>query len=481
MTDFTQLKLHNDILTSLKAIGYAKPTMVQNKTIPYILDEKDIIVKAQTGTGKTAAFGIPLSQMVNWEENRPQALIIAPTRELAQQIREDIFQIGRYKRLKVAAIYGQVPYRPQVIELKQKTHIVVGTPGRILDHLEQGTINIDAIKYVVIDEADEMLRMGFLEQVTAILEQLPKQRTTMLFSATMDQNIANIADRYMANPISIEIESDAIAVDKIIQEAYITTEDKRLDLLMDVTIIENKDYCVIFCNTQSMVEQIYKKLLDNQYNCDRIHGGMDQKERNRVLRRVREGRVRYLIATDVAARGLDIEQLQLVINYELPRLKEYYVHRIGRTGRNNQSGRAISFVLKGQEARLLELQDYAGTNITYQDKPDRTKVKAAATEFLQKQSQQTRIENKKDSSRNQEITKIHINAGKKQKMRAVDIVGTLCNIAGMAAQDIGVIDIRDISTYVEILNHKGPIVLKALKTKPLKGRIRKVTKENQER
>lgn len=481
MTDFTELKLHNDILTSLEAMGYKEPTKVQSKAIPYILDKKDIIVKAQTGTGKTAVFGIPISQMVDWEENRPQALIIAPTRELAGQIREDIFQIGRYKRLKVATICGQASYKDQVTQLKQKTHIVVGTPGRILDHLEQGTINLDAVEYVVLDEADEMLRMGFVEQVTEILDQLPEQRNMMLFSATMEPSLARIANRYMTDPISIEIESDSVAVDAITQEAYLTTEDNRLDLLMDITVVENKNYCVIFCNTQVMVEQVYTRMLKQQYNCARLHGGMDQKERNYVLRQLREGRIRYLIATDVAARGLDIEQIELVINFELPRLREYYVHRIGRTGRNKRTGKAISFVLKGQQDRLKDLQDYAGNKITYQTEPDGDMVAAAKTAFLNKQSQRVRIENKKDSSRNEEITKIHINAGKKQKMRPVDIVGTLCNITGMTAQDIGVIDIKDISTYVEVLNHKGPMVVKELQVKPLKGRIRKVTKENQER
>lgn len=474
--NFKDYKLSNEILKSLNMLNYKTPTKVQQEVIPVALENKDVLVKSQTGSGKTATFAIPLCELVDWDENKPQALILTPTRELAIQVKEDVFNIGRFKRIKVPALYGKSSFSLQAKELKQKTHIVVGTPGRTIDHIKEGNFITDNIKYLVLDEADEMLSMGFLEQVEEIISLLPKNRVTMLFSATMPDDINRLSKKYMKNHVTIEIEAKTLTVDRIQQDGYNIEETGKLNLLKDVTTIENPDSCVIFCNTQVKVESLYNELRKLKYPCDKIHGGMEQDERIKVMNNFKKGYFRYLIATDVAARGIDIDNITHVINYDVPVLRENYVHRIGRTGRAGKEGRAITFVMKSDERRMFEIYSYTGKELTMKMKPSKRLVMNLKPEFDKKLEQRQKVKEDKGANLSQEIMKIHINAGKKTKMRPVDIVGTLCSIEGMKAEDIGVISVLDISTYVEILNNKGEMVLKALQTKNIKGRPRKVTK-----
>ena len=474
--NFKDYKLSNEILKSLNMLNYKTPTKVQQEVIPVVLENKDVLVKSQTGSGKTATFAIPLCELVDWDENKPQALILTPTRELAIQVKEDVFNIGRFKRIKVPALYGKSSFSLQAKELKQKTHIVVGTPGRTIDHIKEGNFITDNIKYLVLDEADEMLSMGFLEQVEEIISLLPKNRVTMLFSATMPDDINRLSKKYMKNHVTIEIEAKTLTVDRIQQDGYNIEETGKLNLLKDVTTIENPDSCVIFCNTQVKVESLYNELRKLKYPCDKIHGGMEQDERIKVMNNFKKGYFRYLIATDVAARGIDIDNITHVINYDVPVLRENYVHRIGRTGRAGKEGRAITFVMKSDERRMFEIYSYTGKELTMKMKPSKRIVMSLKPEFDKKLEQRQKVKEDKGANLSQEIMKIHINAGKKTKMRPVDIVGTLCSIEGMNAEDIGVISVLDISTYVEILNNKGEMVLKALQTKNIKGRPRKVTK-----
>lgn len=474
--NFKDYKLSNEILKSLNMLNYKTPTKVQQEVIPVILENKDVLVKSQTGSGKTATFAIPLCELVDWEENKPQALILTPTRELAIQVKEDVFNIGRFKRIKVPALYGKSSFSLQAKELKQKTHIVVGTPGRTIDHIKEGNFITDNIKYLVLDEADEMLSMGFLEQVEEIISLLPKNRVTMLFSATMPDDINRLSKKYMKNHVTIEIEAKTLTVDRIQQDGYNIEETGKLNLLKDVTTIENPDSCVIFCNTQVKVESLYNELRKLKYPCDKIHGGMEQDERIKVMNNFKKGYFRYLIATDVAARGIDIDNITHVINYDVPVLRENYVHRIGRTGRAGKEGRSITFVMKSDERRMFEIYSYTGKELTMKMKPSKRLVMSLKPEFDKKLEQRQKVKEDKGANLSQEIMKIHINAGKKTKMRPVDIVGTLCSIEGMKAEDIGVISVLDISTYVEILNNKGEMVLKALQTKNIKGRPRKVTR-----
>lgn len=476
-TTFKDYKLSDEILKSLEMLNFKSPTEVQSKVIPVALENKDILVKSQTGSGKTATFGIPLCEMVDWDENKPQALVLAPTRELAIQVKDDIFNMGRFKRIKTCALYGKSSFVSQEKELKQKTHIVVGTPGRTIDHIKEGTFITDNIKYLVIDEADEMLSLGFISQIEEIISYLPDSRVTMLFSATLPEDIDDLSKKYLKNPTKIEIEAKTLTVDRIEQIAYKVEENAKLNLLKDVTVVENADSCVIFANTQKKVEMIYNELTALNYPCDKIHGGMEQDVRIKVMSNFRKGYFRYLIATDVAARGIDIDDITHVINFDIPVLRENYVHRIGRTGRAGKEGRAITFVTKADDRRVAEINSYTGRELVIrQEKPSRKSVKRLRSEFERKLNEKRVVKIDKSSNLSNEIMKLHINAGKKTKMRPVDIVGTLCSIEGVEASDIGVINVQDISTFVEILNNKGEMVLKVLQSKNIKGRPRKVTK-----
>jgi len=471
---FKDYKLGDEILKSLELLGYSTPTKVQSEVIPTILSGKDMIVKSQTGSGKTAAFSIPIVELVDWEENKPQALVVTPTRELAMQVKDEIFNIGRFKRIKTCAVFGKAPFHIQARELKQKMHIVVGTPGRLIDHIEKETFDTSKVKYLIIDEADEMLNMGFIEQLQQIISNLPQERVTLLFSATIPKDIETLCDEYMNAPETVLIEDESPAVDRIDQLRYDIDAEDKFDLLRDVTILENPDTCMIFCNTRILVDQLHEDLEGLNYSCGKIHGGMLQRDRMRVMNNFKKGHLRYLIATGVAARGIDVDKVSLVVNFDIPEDAESYVHRIGRTGRKGLRGRAVTFVTPRDKQYLKDIEAYIGKEIDLQEFPDEDDVDNGLSAFNEKMSTRPEFKEQKGAKLSKDILKIHINAGKKQKMRAADIVGTLCNIEGMTKDDIGIINILDISTYFEVLHGKGEMVLKALKKKPLKGRIRNV-------
>ncbi|MGM0875628.1 MAG: DEAD/DEAH box helicase [Bacillota bacterium] len=475
---FKDFKLSEEIERALASLNYENPTEVQREVIPIALEKKDLVVKSQTGSGKTASFGIPICEMVDWEENKPQTLILTPTRELAAQVKEDITNIGRFKRIKATAVYGKQPFAGQKIELKQKTHVVVGTPGRVLDHIEKGTFALERMKYLIIDEADEMLNMGFIDQVEAIIKELPTDRVTFVFSATLPENVENLCHKYMKDPIDIEIKATGITTDKIEHSILQVREEDKLSLLKDVLTVENPDSCIIFCRTQDQVNSLLDQFDRLDYPCDKIHGGMIQEDRFDVMNDFKRGKFRYLIATDVAARGIDIENITHVINYDLPLEKESYVHRTGRTGRAGKTGKAITFVTPFEDKFLTEIEEYIGFEITKKDVPSKEAVSTAKTAFEEKIS--TRPINKKDKSEqlNKEIMKLYFNGGKKKKIRAVDFVGTIAKIPGVAANDIGIITIQENVSYVDILNGKGPLVLQAMKNTTIKGKLLKVHKAN---
>lgn len=475
-SDFNDYGLSSEILKSISMLSFKNPTKVQGQVIPSLLDHRDIIVKSQTGSGKTAAFAIPLCEMVDWDENKPQALVIAPTRELVVQVKEDIFNIGRFKRIKVSAVYGKAPFRSQEKELKQKTHVVVGTPGRIIDHIERETLDTSEIKYLVIDEADKMLNMGFIGQLETIIKNLPKDRVTILLSATLPEDIESLCDEYMKEPIMVEIEDENSSLDRIVQERYKVEYRDKIKLLKDIAMVENPDSCIIFCNTKEKVDEVYDELINLNCTCEKIHGGMEQRDRLSVMNDFKQGNFRYLVATDVAARGIDIDDISLVINYDIPQDSESYVHRIGRTGRKDREGKAITFVTQYERKYLRDIQQYIEKEIAEKEIPDEETVKNSKDKFIEKMNTKPEFKEAKGAPLNKGIMKLHINAGKKTKMRPVDIVGTLCNIEGMTKDDIGIINIVDVSTFVEILNNKGDLVLRELQDKPIKGRLRKVSK-----
>ncbi|PDY46203.1 DEAD/DEAH box helicase [Bacillus pseudomycoides] len=471
---FKEYALSKEIVRALTSLKYEQPTEVQGKVIPVALEKKDLVVKSQTGSGKTASFGIPLCEMVEWEENKPQALILTPTRELAAQVKEDITNIGRFKRIKATAVYGKSPFARQKLELKQKTHIVVGTPGRVLDHIEKGTFSLERLKYLVIDEADEMLNMGFIDQVEAIIDELPTDRMTMLFSATLPEDVENLSHTYMKSPTHIEIKASGITTDKIEHILLEVREEEKFSLLQDITTLENPDSCIIFCRTQENVDHVFRQLKRSGYPCDKIHGGMIQEDRFAVMNDFKRGKFRYLVATDVAARGIDIENITHVINYDIPLEKESYVHRTGRTGRAGNSGKAITLVTTYEERFLVEIEEYIGFEIQKIEAPSKEELAKGKAAFEDKINAKPIMKKEKSAGLNKDIMKLYFNGGKKKKIRAVDFVGTIAKIPGVTADDIGIITIQDNVSYVDILNGKGPLVLKVMKNTTIKGKQLKV-------
>lgn len=474
-SSFSQYELSQEILAALEQLEYHAPTPVQVKVIPEILAGRDVLAKSQTGSGKTASFGIPLCQLVDWNENKPQALVLAPTRELAMQVKEDIFHIGRFKRINVPVLFGRSPFYRQVQALRQKTHIVVGTPGRVLDHMERKTLDTSAIRYLVIDEADEMLNMGFLEQVQSIIQHLPGHPVTLLFSATMPREIERLARTYLQNPARVEIQAQTVTVDRIRQTAFRVQEGEKVRLLQDVLVLQNPESCIMFCNTQDKVERVFQALRESDIPCGRLHGGMEQDDRIAIMNRFRRGDFRYLVATDVAARGIDIDHVTHVINYDMPRAKEHYVHRIGRTGRNGRRGIAVTFYTKEETQSAQELQRYTNSRWIFVLLPEAELVEQYRPAFLERLRHKPKFKPAKGEAFRNSIVKLHINAGRKTKLRPVDVIGSICAIKGVSASDIGIIDVQSISTFVDILNNKGHLVLEALQNRPIKGRQRRVS------
>ena len=473
---FDAYALSESILKAIRLLGYEKTTKIQQEVLPLLLKGQDVVVKSQTGSGKTAAFAIPICEKISWEENKPQAIVLTPTRELALQVKEDFFNIGRFKRMKVVGLYGKAPFHIQQKELKQKTHVVVATPGRLLDHLNKGTVITSQVRYLVIDEADEMLKMGFLEEVEEIIKRLPKKRTTMLFSATLPPGIKELCKCHMKAPVEVSINPEQITNTKIETVCYEVTEDEKLEALKNLTKVENPSCCMIFCNRKERVDEVYEALYRSHYSCAKLHGGMEQKDRFQIMEDFRRGCYRYLVATDVASRGIDIDHITHVINFDVPEDKENYVHRIGRTGRGGRVGKALMLIAPRDTRFIAAIESYVGYRLNRAVLPTIEQVEKAQLTFEETMHKPLERQAKKGERLNQNILKLHINAGKKTKMRPVDIVGTLCNLPGMSAEDIGIINIKDVSTYVEILNGKGEMVYKRLQKTPIKGRMRRVSR-----
>ena len=474
--NFEQYNLSNEIIRALTVLKYDAPTEVQREVLPLAFDKKDLVVKSQTGSGKTAAFAIPICEMLDWEEKKPQALILTPTRELAVQVREDITNIGRYKRIKAMAVYGKEPFSKQKDELKQKTHVVVGTPGRVIDHIDRDTLDLSQVNFLIIDEADEMLNMGFIDEVESIIKELPSVRTTMVFSATLPKDVETLCHQYMNDPIHIEIEAAGITTDTIEHRLIEVKSEDKLSLLKDVTVVENPDSCLIFCNTKEHVDTVYSELEASNYSCERLHGGLEQQDRFAVMDGFKMGNFRYLVATDVAARGIDIDNVTLVINYDVPMEKESYVHRTGRTGRAGKEGKAITLTTEYEGKYVKAIERYIGFEIPVMEAPSPQDVSLRKSAFEEKIGGRRVVRNNKTARINQDIMKLHFSGGKKKKLRAVDFVGTIAKIPGVTSDDIGIITILDQLTYVDILNGKGSLVIQAMENATIKGKRLKVSK-----
>ena len=477
-SSFRDFGLSEKILATLDRLGYKMPSNVQQKVIPLALKDCDIIVKSRTGSGKTAAFAIPLCEKIKLEEKSPQVLVLTPTRELAVQVKEDIFNIGRFKRIRAVAVFGKQPISLQKRELSQRVHFIVGTPGRTLDHIKKGNIGLEKIKYLIVDEADEMLNMGFIDQIESIITTLPKDRVTMLFSATMPKEIERLCIKYMNKPISVEIIDETAVAGKINQVYYEIEDSKKFNLLNRIIYKELPDSCIIFCNTKDRVDMLWKKIMDKGYSSARLHGGMEQQDRLDTIKKFKRGEFNFLVSTDVAGRGIHVEDITHVINYDIPIEKESYVHRIGRTGRASKSGIAITFVCPWENKVLKTIEEYIGCSIPKGETPTEEEIKRGKAVYESQANLPPKIKKDNAISLNKEITKLYISAGKKKKIRPGDIVGAIISIKGITAEDIGIIDVQDNFSYVDILNEKGKLVLEGLQNSLVKGKKVRVEKAN---
>ncbi|KQZ74414.1 RNA helicase [Rhodanobacter sp. Root561] len=350
---FGALELHPDVLRALTDVGYESPSPIQAATIPPLMEGRDVLGQAQTGTGKTAAFALPILSRIDLKPGKPQALVLAPTRELAIQVAEAFQKYATHMRgLQVLPIYGGQSYGPQLHSLKRGVHVVVGTPGRVIDHLDKGTLDLSELKYLVLDEADEMLRMGFIDDVEKVLQATPPQRQVALFSATMPTVIRKIAQRHLKEPVEVTIKSSTTTAANIHQRYWFVSGMHKLDALTRILEAEPFDAMIIFARTKQATEELAGKLQARGLAAAAINGDIAQPQRERVIQQLKDGKLDILVATDVAARGLDVERISHVFNYDIPYDTESYVHRIGRTGRAGRSGEAILFVSPRERGML---------------------------------------------------------------------------------------------------------------------------------
>ena len=377
---FEDLDLNPQILRAIKEMGFEEATPIQAQSIPAVMSGRDVIGQAQTGTGKTASFGIPLLHKVDPKLKKTQALILCPTRELAIQVSNELHNLAKYTHgIKILPIYGGQEIGKQIRSLKGGVQIIVGTPGRVMDHLRRKTIRCDHIHTIILDEADEMLNMGFREDIEEVLKYLPEDRQTVLFSATMPKEIMEITKQYQKDALTIKVVKKELTVKNIEQYYYDVRRKDKLDILTRLLDVYDPKLSLVFCNTKHMVDELANELQNRGYFAEGLHGDMKQQQRDRVMRNFRNGKTEILVATDVAARGIDVDDVEAVFNYDIPQDDEYYVHRIGRTGRAGREGIAFNFVVGREVYKLRDIQRYCKTKIIPQAIPslnDITEIKA---------------------------------------------------------------------------------------------------------
>ncbi|WP_288529657.1 DEAD/DEAH box helicase [uncultured Secundilactobacillus sp.] len=353
---FTELGLSDNLLKAIKRSGYEEATPIQAETIPLVLEGKDVIGQAQTGTGKTAAFSLPILEMIDKSDPNIQALVISPTRELAIQTQEQMYLLGRDERAKVQVVYGGADIRRQINNLKSHPQVLVGTPGRLLDHMNRGTVKLDHVKTLVLDEADEMLNMGFLDDIESIIKALPDARQTLLFSATMPPEIKRVGVQFMKDPTHVKIKAKELTTD-LIDQYYVRAKDyEKFDIMTRLFDVQSPDLTIVFTRTKRRVDEISRGLEARGYNAAGIHGDLTQKRRSQILNQFKHGRLDILVATDVAARGIDVEEVSHVYNYDIPQDPDSYVHRVGRTGRAGHHGVSLTFVTPNEMDYLREIE-----------------------------------------------------------------------------------------------------------------------------
>ena len=514
---FEELGLCPENERAVRFMGFEEASPIQTKAIPAIISGKDIIGQAQTGTGKTAAFGIPLLQKIDPKNKKLQAIVLCPTRELAIQVADEIRNLAKYMHgIKILPIYGGQDIVKQIRSLKNGTQLVIGTPGRVMDHMRRKTVKMDHIHTVVLDEADEMLNMGFRDDIETILSGVPKERQTVLFSATMPKPILEITKKYQNHAELIKVTKKELTVPNIEQFYYEVKPKNKEEVLSRLLDIYSPNLSVVFCNTKKQVDNLVTALIGRGYFAAGLHGDLKQSQRDRVMQSFRTGKTEILVATDVAARGIDVDDVEAVFNYDLPQDEEYYVHRIGRTGRAGRGGHAFSFVSGKEMYKLKEIQRYCKTKIYAQKVPSindvaNTKMEhilAKADSVIERENLSLMldaIEERvnasdyttmdmaaallkmymgmvKEENEEEEITdfgdtgaeepgmvRLFINVGKKQKIRPGDILGAIAGESGMPGKLIGTIDMFDKYTFVEVPREYASEVLKAMKSATIKG------------
>jgi ATP-independent RNA helicase DbpA len=443
--------LKPELLKTLASLDYETMTEIQQKSLPSVLKGLDVIAQAKTGSGKTAAFGLGVLQALNVKRFRVQSLVLCPTRELADQVAQEIRKLARgIHNIKVLTLFGGVPMGPQIGSLEHGAHILVGTPGRILDHLHKGRIDFSELNTFVLDEADRMLDMGFQDAIDDIVAELPKDRQTLFFSATYPKQIEQMAKQLMPSPVRITVESkhDSVSIEQ--NFFHVDSFDERLTASALLLRQYQPESCVIFCNMKRDTEEVADYLVAEGFSAIALHGDLEQKDRDQRLVRFANKSVSILVATDVAARGLDIDALGLVINCQLPHDPEVYVHRIGRTGRSGNSGVAASFVSVKDGIKMAELEDYLGNSITEQSLPASQNVTGDV--FKPK------------------MATLRIDGGKKQKVRPGDILGALTAKKTIAGGDVGKINVFDYCAYVAVDKSIAKDALHLLEKGKIKGR-----------
>lgn len=452
--NFRSLPLAPNLLRIIDEMGFTEMTPIQSASIPLLLEGKDLVGQSQTGSGKTAAFLIPILQKINVEETKPQALILCPTRELSEQVLQEAKKFSKaFQGLQVVALVGGQPYPPQTQALQRGAQLLVGTPGRTLEHLKTGNVNVSKLKILVLDEADRMLEEGFADEMTAIMDELPKQRQMIFFSATFPETMESLSARYQKNAVKVDIDPEKQNAPMIEQFVYESENPQKIETLIKILKRHPSMCTLIFCRTKATVAEIGKLLSEFKVSSDVLHGDLTQVERDRAISLFRNGSLRILVATDVAARGLDIDTLELVINVDLPPSPDIYIHRIGRTGRAGRKGTAVSIATAYESSKILEIEKVTGIKMIQQ------KLGFQNQHGLGHEFQASLMKT------------IQISGGKTDKLRAGDILGALtASPAAIPASEIGKIEIHERYSFVAIASLSADKAMNKLRTTKIKGK-----------
>ncbi|MBA3807540.1 MAG: DEAD/DEAH box helicase [Solirubrobacterales bacterium] len=462
---FAELGLSESTLRALSDVGYESPSPIQEQAIPALLSGHDVIGQAQTGTGKTAAFGLPIMEYIDPAERSVQALVLTPTRELCIQVTQALRTYGAHSGIDVVAVFGGAPIRTQQAQLRAGGHVVVGTVGRVLDLISRHSLVLHDCRFMVLDEADEMLDLGFLEDVEKILSLTPSSRQTALFSATMPPPIRKLADRYMYDPEIIKVEAETLTIDTVAQFQLPVETKNKADKLVEVLSAEKPDQAIVFVRTKIRCDQLFRILKDRGMNARALHGDMSQGSRDGVMLAFKGGRVPILVATDVAARGLDISTVTHVINYDVPTSPDTYVHRIGRTGRVGRSGRAITFVEDRQKRELEAIERHIGTSVAQWEKG----AQAAPTPVRERPRRHSKP---RISGRDEQepYVKLVLGGGRAAGLRVADIVAAVTSSTELDGEAVRDVLVLDRFSFLSVPGGEADRVIEALDGQDVRGR-----------